>query len=172
MKKEFVLKSFLKNITLNETENYKLIMDSTKIDSTKGYLFESICELLIISKCINGINYGEIKYGKYPNIHSLKDILKKCIQSQDGGVVDILVKNNKMFIPFSIKYNKFEPSNTDLSPIKNTYEKEKFTTALIVKDKKIIISHKYKDTQYIHKKLLDKVIDDNLLFDETYVIKG
>ena len=64
MKKEFVLKSFLKNITLNETENYKLIMDSTKIDSTKGYLFESICELLIISKCINGINYGEIKYGK------------------------------------------------------------------------------------------------------------
>ena len=77
-----------------------------------------------------------------------------------------------MFIPFSIKYNKFEPSNTDLSPIKNTYEKEKFTTALIVKDKKIIISHKYKDTQYIHKKLLDKVIDDNLLFDETYVIKG
>ena len=44
-KREDVLKSILRHINLNETENYKLIMDSTNCDSKKGFLFESVCEL-------------------------------------------------------------------------------------------------------------------------------
>ena len=60
-KREDVLKSILSNIYLSGHDKFKLIMDSTSSDSKRGYLFESICELLIITKCMEGINYNEIR---------------------------------------------------------------------------------------------------------------
>ena len=41
-----------------------------------------------------------------------------------------------------------------------------------MKDKKLVLNHKYTNKQSIHKILHDKVITDNLLFDEEDVIKG
>ena len=175
-KREDVLKSILRHINLNETENYKLIMDSTNCDSKKGFLFESVCELLIITKCMKGLNYHEIKAGEYPSINTIKnikDILKKNIRSKEGGVSDILIKIHEYVVPFSIKYkNTFLPSSSDVSHIDNTFKKEKLKIGLIVKDKKVVINHKYTNKQSIHKILHDKVITDNLLFDEEDVIKG
>ena len=175
-KREDVLKSILSNIYLSGHDKFKLIMNSTSCDSKRGYLFESICELLIITKCMKGINYNEIKSGEYPSINSIKnvrEILKKNIRSKEGGVSDILIKISEDIIPFSIKYkNNFLPSSSDISHIDNTFKKEKYKIGLIVKDKKLVLNHKYTNKQSIHKILHDKVIADNLLFDEEDVIKG
>ena len=175
-KREDVLKSILSNICLSGHDKFKLIMDSTSSDSKRGYLFESICELLIITKCMEGINYNEIKAGEYPSINSLKnirDVLRKNISSKEGGVSDILIKINEHIVPFSIKYkNNFLPSSSDISHIDNTFKKEKYKIGLIVKDKKLVLNHTYTNKQSIHKILHDKVITDNLLFDEEDVIKG
>jgi len=175
-KREDVLKLILSNMDLTALNNYNLIMNNTSCDSKRGYLFESICELLIITKCMEGINYNEIKSGEYPSINSIKNIrevLRKNISSKEGGVSDILIKINEHIVPFSIKYkNTFLPSSSDISHIDNTFKKEKYKIGLIVKDKKLVLNHKYTNKQSIHKILHDKVITDNLLFDEEDVIKG
>ena len=175
-KREDVLELILSNMDLTALNNYNLIMNNTTCDSKRGHLFESICELLIITKCMEGINYNEIKSGKYPSINSIKNIrevLRKNIRSNEGGVSDISIKINEHIVPFSIKYkNTFLPSSSDVSHIDNTFKKEKYKIGLIVKDKKLVLNHKYTNKQSIHKILHDKVITDNLLFDEEDVIKG
>ena len=175
-KREDVLELILSNMDLTALNNYNLIMNNTTCDSKRGHLFESICELLIITKCMEGINYNEINSGKYPSINSIKNIrevLRKNIRSNEGGVSDISIKINEHIVPFSIKYkNTFLPSSSDVSHIDNTFKKEKYKIGLIVKDKKLVLNHKYTNKQSIHKILHDKVITDNLLFDEEDVIKG
>ena len=107
-KREDVLKSILSNICLSGHDKFKLIMDSTSSDSKRGYLFESICELLITTKCI-GVNYDKIYSGQYPNIKpvvNFKNIFKKNIYSKEGGVSDIIIGENNCYISFSINYNK------------------------------------------------------------------
>ena len=59
-KREDVLELILSNMDLTALNNYNLIMNNTTCDSKRGHLFESICELLIITKCMEGINYNEI----------------------------------------------------------------------------------------------------------------
>ena len=171
-----VANNILMNINLSENENYEKIMNSTSSDSEKGFRFETLCELLIITKCIDGVNYDEIKSGEYPSVTSvtnIKEVLKKNIRSKDGGVSDILIKQGEYIVSFSIKYkNSFLPSSSDVSHIDNTFKKEKYKIGLIVKDKNLVINHKYINTKSIHKILHDKVIADKLLFDEEDVIKG
>jgi len=171
-----ILKNIFININLNETEIYSKILNATNSDSEKGFLFETLCELLIISKCIDGINYDEIKAGEYPSLNSLKDIkevFKKKIRSKEGGVSDILIEKDGYMVSFSIKYkNTFLPSSSDVTHIDSTFKKEKYKIGLIVKDKNLVVNHKYTNNKSVHKIVHDKVILDKLLFDEGDVIKG
>ena len=71
--------------------------------SRKGFIFESLCELLIIAKCIKGLDYDEIKIGKYPSLHKLENInsiLKKNISTNESGISDITILKNNTLIPF------------------------------------------------------------------------
>ena len=52
--------------------------------SKRGFIFESICEILVFSKCIQGINYTEIQGGQLQKLHKItnvKDILKNKINT-------------------------------------------------------------------------------------------
>ena len=175
-KRKDIVECFLKNINSNERDNFNLVMNSTDSDSKRGFIFECICEILIITKCIEYIDYDEIQSGEYPCISSIKnieEILRKNISSKEGGVSDLILKKDDYIVPFSIKYkSNFLPSSSDISHIDNTFKNEKYKIGLIVKDKKFVINHKYTNKQSIHKILHDKVISDNLLFDEENVIKG
>ena len=175
LKKRDDVLEYILNSEFNENEIFKLIMNN-KDPSKKGYCFETLCELLIVCKCIEGIDYDKIKIGKYPNLKDLKDfnhILNKYINSKHGGVSDITIIKDNILIPFSIKYkNNFLPSSTDVSTIDNTFKTENYKIGLIVKDKKVITNHTYTNKKSIHKILHDKIITDNLLFDEKDIIKG
>ena len=166
---------YILNSEFNENEIFNSIMNN-KDPSKKGYCFETLAELLIVSKCIEGIEYDKIKIGNYPILKDLKDfnhISNKHINSKHGGVSDITITKDNILIPFSIKYkNNFLPSSTDVSTIDNTFKTENYKIGLIVKDKKVITNHTYTNKKSIHKILHDKIITDNLLFDEKDIIKG
>jgi hypothetical protein len=173
-----ILDLIFKNLNSNEEEIYKLIMNDNYLSpdaSKKGFLFESICEILITTKCI-GVNYDKIYSGQYPNIKpvvNFKNIFKKNIHSNEGGVSDIIIGENNCYISFSIKYNKkFLPSKSDISHIDTTFKKENCKIGFICKNKELFIKHGYTNKKSIHKKLHDKIIKDELLFDEKDIIKA
>jgi hypothetical protein len=98
----------------------------------KGYIFESLIEILSITKCINGINFYAIKKGNYPSIHTInniKDVLNKNIYSKEGGTSDVLLETDDGYLlPFSIKYkNTFLPSSSDVDSLETIFIKEKYT---------------------------------------------
>lgn len=159
---------------LNMTENGHLIYNPTR----QGWIFEVLCQILIILKCIENINYTEIYDGQLDNLKQIKNInslLKVCIGGQGGKMVDIVIKNNDFHIPFSIKYkNKF--CKTDVVNINDEIKERniniKFNIGLIVKDKDIFINHRYKNDTDNGKLHHDTIIKNGLLFDENDVINA
>ena len=137
-----------------------------------GFLFETLCEILIFSKCVDNINYTEYLNDKtFKKINNITDILDSNIRRGDSKT-DINIKLNDVNISFSIKYkNHFEPTETQIEMdtiLKNLNINYKL--GLFVKNKLLVINHKYKNNNDIHKKLYDKVIIDKLLFDENDII--
>ena len=174
-KRKDIIEYILDNSDTDTNEIFDSIMNN-KDPSKKGFIFETLIESLIVCKCIEGIDYDTIKVGTYPCLKDLEDfkhILNKNINSKQGGVSDITIIKDGILIPFSIKYKKhFLPSASDVSIIDNTFKSENYKIGLIVKDKKLVINHNYTNKKSIHKILHDKVITDNLLFDEQDIIKG
>ena len=176
-----ILENMLLNTHLKGKELFELIMTENEhlIDERRqGWIFEVLCQILIILKCIENINYTEIYDGQLDNLKQIKNInslLKVSIEGQGGKKVDIVIKNNEFHIPFSIKYkNKF--CRTDVVDINDEIKERniniKFNIGLIVKDKDIFINHKYKNDTDNGKLHHDKIIENGLLFDENDVIKA
>ena len=158
----------------NKNIYFNLINDKNS-SSFNGFLYESIIELLIISKCMADIDYDEIIIGEYPCINRLeniKKVLNKNIRSKDGGVSDVTIKFKDVLIPFSIKYKDTIDVKNDLNDMKLTYEKEKYKTGLFVKDKNILLKHHFQNKTSTHKKNIDDLNKNNLLFDEKDVKIG
>lgn len=175
-----VLTNMITYKNLSGNELFKLIMNENKETCDKirqGRLFETICQILIILKCIENINYTEIYEGQLQNlkqIENINDLLNKNI-IQGNNIVDFTVKSKSTYIHFSIKYkNGF--CETDVSKIEHTITTQNITDdykiGLIVKDKEVFISHKYKNKLNIDKQIHDKIIENGLLFDEKDIIKG
>ena len=114
----------------------------------------------------------------YHKLMNVNDLLNKNIQSGNDAS-DMTIKQNENIISFSIKYkNKITPKDTDILILYETLKKtyiNQFKIGLIVKDKKMLLKHKYsnktKDIN-VHKPILDEIINNNLLFDELDIIKG
>ena len=177
-----ILNFILLNIKLQCNDLYNLIMsdnDSSNVpdDIRKGWLFESICQILIVLKCIDGLHYTEICGGTIDNftkINNIRSLLNIKIAGGGGNIADIIIKQKNTITPFSIKYKK-NYCETDLSKIDNTCKehlKLNYKIGLIVKDKEIFIEHKYKNKKNIDNIILTKLIKNKLLFDEKDIIKA
>lgn len=176
-----ILTNMLSNTNLTGQYLFNLLLkehDKTIQERRYGWIFESICQILIVLKCIENINYTEIYDGTIENLKLLKsfnDLLKIKVDGGGNNIIDMAIKQETTFLLFSIKYrNKY--GETDVSKIDNTVKTQcivnDYKISLIVKDKNLILSHKYKNKKNIDKQLHDKVIEDGLLFDENDIIKA
>jgi len=176
-----VLANMLANIKLTGKELFDVIMKENKelYDKRRqGWIFETICQILIVLKCIENINYTEIYDGQLQNLKQIKNINSLLKVKVDGGgnnIVDMVIKQGATLVLFTIKYkNKY--SETDVSKIDNTITKGNITDdykiGLFVKDKDIVIKHKYKNKLNIDKQIHDKIIENGLLLDEKDIIKA
>jgi len=176
-----ILANMLANIKLTGKELFDMIMKENKDlydERRQGWIFETFCQILIILKCIENINYTEICDGQLQNLKQIKNINSLLKVKVDGGgnnIVDMVIKQGTTLVLFTIKYkNKY--SETDVSKIDNTISKQNITDdykiGLVVKDKEVVIKHKYKNKLNIDKQLHDKIIENELLFDEKDIIKA
>ena len=176
-----ILSNMLANLKLSGKEMYDLIMMENKevIDERRqGWIFESLCQILIVLKCVQNLNYSEILEGQLQNLIQVKNVNSLLDIQVDGGgnnIADLTIKQGSTTIPFSIKYrNKY--SETDVSKIDNTITKQELTKdykiGLFVKNKDVVNNHKYHNELNIDKQLHDKIIEDGLLFDEQDIIRA
>ena len=176
-----VLINMLLNINKSGNEIFHLLLNENKnkVDETRqGWIFETICQILITLKCIYGINYTELYEGPLQNLKQTTDInsiLEIKIAGGGNNISDMTIKKDTTLIAFTIKYkNKY--CETDVSKLDNTITKQNITDnykiGLIVKDKEVFIKHRYKNKLNIDKQLHDKIIENGLLFDETDIIKS
>lgn len=175
-----VLENMFSNKHLSSKELFQGIMfDNMDLhdDTRQGWIFETICQILIITKCIVGLNFIEILDGQLQSLETIKNVktlLNLKVAGGGNNVADIVIKNTTTITAFSIKYkNKF--GETDVCKLDNTMKKAElmdYKIGLIVRDKNVIINHKFKNKQNIDKLLLDKINTNGLLFDETDIIKA
>ena len=177
-----VLVNMLKNTSLTGQKMFELIItdnnDKDTSPTRQGWIYETLWQIVIILKCVNGINYTQILDGKLDNLRELKNInnlLKIKIAGGGDNITDITIKNGETFIPFSIKY-KDGFKETDVTKIDSTIKTHKKLTeykiGLITKNKEIVKKHKFKNDTNIDKIILDIVSENNLLFDQSDLIKA
>uniref|UniRef100_A0A6C0JZN2 Helicase/UvrB N-terminal domain-containing protein n=1 Tax=viral metagenome TaxID=1070528 RepID=A0A6C0JZN2_9ZZZZ len=176
-----ILANMLANNSLTGTELFDAIMKENKElydERRQGWIFETLCQILIILKCIENINYTEIYDGQLQNLKQIKNINSLLKVKVDGGgnnIVDMAINEGTTLVLFTIKYkNKY--SETDVSKIDNTITKQNirddYKIGLVVKDKEVVIKHQYKNKLNIDKQIHDTIIENGLLFDEKDVIKA
>ena len=172
-----ILTNMLANTKLTGTELFHIIMsdnNSSPSDSRRGDLYETLCEILLINKCINNLSYTNIMSGDLSSLKEVKNIktfLSNKIH-QGGNVSDISIKHGNTTICFSIKYKKkVSKKATDINDLDSTLKKytNDYKIGLFVKSKEEISGSKKND---IHKELFDKIIENGLLFDEKDIIKA
>jgi hypothetical protein len=154
-------------------DNSVIVIDKIR----QGFLYETIWELLISLKCIEGIDYTELCDGQLQSlsiITKIDTILRKKIVL-GGNVSDVTIKQGRTIIPISIKYKpNFVPKGSDVNSLETTMNliTDDFKVGFIVKDKEIVKNHTYTNNKNIHKQVHDRVIENGLLFDEIDLIKG
>jgi hypothetical protein len=177
-----VLANMLLNIALGGSIMFTLLMSDNHSDpsaSRQGFLFETICEILIILKCIPKIHYTHILSGKVDVSASLKQVtnINSILSNQihqGNNVSDITIELEGTIIGFSCKYNKQEKisvKSTDISSLEATLKSnwDNYKVGLFVKDKQAISKSIKPD---IHNNAFEKVTADNLLFDEKNIINA
>jgi site-specific DNA-methyltransferase (adenine-specific) len=178
VQRQDVLTNMLANLHLNSKDLFNLIMKENKESDERrqGWIFETLCIILIVLKCVN-INYSEICEGQLQNLKKITNINTLLKIKVDGGgnnPADMVIKQGSTLVAFSCKYrNKF--CETDVSKIDNTIKATTipdYKIGLCVKDKELIIKHKYKNVLSIDKQLHDKIIENELLLDEHDMIRG
>jgi hypothetical protein len=176
-----ILANMLANTKLTGKELFDMIMKENSDlynERRQGWIFETLYQILIILKCIENLNYTEIYDGQLQNlkkITNMNSLLKVKVDGGGNNIVDMSIKQGTTLVLFTIKYkNKY--SETDVSKIDNTITKQHITDdykiGLVVKDKEVVIKHKYKNKLNIDKQIHDKIIENCLLFDEKDVIKA
>jgi site-specific DNA-methyltransferase (adenine-specific) len=170
-------------------EIFELLMTNnnseTISDPQKGFIFESIIEMLIITKCFPNLHYSEIKEGKLDKLKTLNNIKKVLNKplNQGGSKSDItLCLDANTVLGISCKYNnerKISKEDTDASTLNGELEKninngkikeKNHKVAVFVADKTKISKSIDNGTNISEK--FDKVKKDGLLFDKNDVIEA
>ena len=155
----------------------EMIENSNNSQSLNGFLFETIIEILIITKCFIGLNYMEYMDGKVSDvltkIEDINIILNKRVHS-GNNICDIVLKTStNEYVGISIK-NYFKARGTDCEIIKNEFTKKGLNckVSFITKDKNDVVSHKYLSEKEDYCIVMRDVIKNNLLFDKTDVVNS
>ena len=172
-----IAENMLLNTKLGGRKLYELIMsdnNSSPNDSRKGDIFETVSEILLYSRCVPTLQFTSIMSGQPGHlkpVSNIKVILEKKIH-QGGNVSDISLKHDETIICCSVKYKKkISKKSTDINDLDSTLKiyTNDYKVALIVRSKQDIRSSINPD---IHKKVFDKVVENDLLFDENDIIKA
>ena len=173
-----ILELMLNNTNLSSKDLFNLLINETKDRRRQGLIYETVCIILIILKCISNLNYTKFLNGSLQNLKSIEninDVLDIKINASGNNIVDFTIQNNDTLIPFSIKYQK-KYGETDISKINDTILHQNliqnYKIGLIVKDKNIIKNHNFKNKENNDFKIIKEIIENNLLFDENDIIKG
>jgi hypothetical protein len=176
-----ILHNMLSNKNLKGLELFELIMreSSETSERRQGWIYESVFQILVFVKCIEGISYTHICDGQLQNLNEMKNIIPLMKTKVEGGgnnIIDLGIKLNDTTIVFSVKYkNKY--SETDVCKIDNTITSQQlldndFKIGILVKNRKFVENHKYKNDLNIDKEIHDRIMSDGLLFDEADIIRG
>ena len=153
--------------------------DKINNKSYQGDVFETVSIILAITKCLN-IDFSNILVGKFEEydtqkiLKDIKNLLDFAIH-QGNDIADLtLLTSNKYKIPWTIKYRDNESADIDKLNVSKLKHKcrENDKIGVIVKDKKRITKHTYNTTQSMSKELLDEIIENKLLLDETDIKNG
>jgi hypothetical protein len=168
------------------SEIFELLMtnnNSNISDSHKGFVFESIIEILIITKCFPNLHYTEIKEGvlsELSSVTNIKKVLNKPLH-QGANKSDItLCLDSNTILGISCKYNndrKISKEKTDASALNKELENNINNGKIKEKNHKVglFVSDKTKISNSIDKntdnyKVFNKVSEDGLLYDKNDVI--
>ena len=183
-KPQILRRDILENMLLNKNllpanELFELLMNENKgipDERRQGWIYETLFIILSVVKCVKNVNYTEFSDGQIQNLKPIKNINNLLKVKVDGGgnnIADMSIKDGSTHVLFSVKY-KGKFGETDVSKIDNTITRqgitEDYKIGLVVKDKSLVITHKYKNKMNIDKQLHDKIIENGLLFDKTDVI--
>ena len=144
--------------------------------SRKGFLYETVFQILILLKCVTEISYTELYDGQpsaLKRVDNIMTFMKSNIKTRNNPI-DISLKLHDTLIVFSCKYNK-KYGETDVSKIhramtKNGYDNYK--VALIVKDSDFITKHRYHDKKNTDKLDHEEIQANKLLFDSSNAIRA
>ena len=152
--------------------SYENIISEGKDDREKGFIYETLGIITLISKYLIQ-NYERISMtdiSKYPNLSETKNLneLFDVPLPQGCNESDITLYIDGQPCPFSIKYQKKygKSALVDCS----SYIQDDYKLGYIVRNKLKIINHKHATTIRAEKLVIDKVIENKLLFDEKDVI--
>lgn len=176
--REDILKNIFNLRDLKSNALYTALLndgeENKKNYSRRGFNFETIASILICLKTFPNLLYSEIHEGRIETsrkIGSIKQLLDISIE-QGGNITDFILKLNDTAVAISFKYWD-SYSDGDVVKIKNRMENtygDNFKIAYFVKDKHLIENHRYIDPNNEDKFILQKIIQDGLLFDEKDVI--
>lgn len=181
VKRMHIIRNLLVNSDLPADKLYDIIMENDKKNcssSRKGFIFETLSIILIITKCLHPFQYDTIYKGKAKNLKKINDIRKlfDVPMNQGDNIVDLSFSNNNKVNFLSIKYRK-NYCNPDLETIDRRAKEADFkkrgtdySLSLIVKDKKLYLEHKYHDDA--EKILINEINHDKLLLDEKDIINA
>ena len=148
--------------------------NSSPNESRQGDLFEAIAEILVLLKCIIGINYTQIMDGDLASlvvVSNAKTILNKPIH-QGNNVSDITIKDGDCTIGFSSKYKKkVSKKATDANALQSELKRHtsNYKVGLFLRNKTDISASKKND---IHKEVVDTIEANKLIFDEQDLVKA
>ena len=176
--KKELLKKMLDNRHLPGETFLKVLLDEgiNTTASRKGFLYETVFQILILLKCVVEISYTELYDGQpsaLKRVDNIMAFMKSNIKTRNNPI-DISLKLHDTLIVFSCKYNK-KYGETDVSKIhramtKNGYDNYK--VALIVKDSEFITKHRYHDKKNTDKLDHEEIQSNKLLFDSSNAIRA
>jgi hypothetical protein len=182
--RKHVVQNMIQFSNLQGSELFRTIISDngeTPSESRQGFLYETVFQILAVTSCIIGMNCVTAYNGQLQNlkpIANISDILDTPVHDKSGGVSDFTyLDSDSNTIAVSVKYkNEFNPATSDISSIDNTlrgiFPEGTYKYALVVRDKKLVIQHRYVNDSSIYKIVHDNVIQNGLLFDEQDIIRG
>ena len=104
-----ILENMLRNTYLTGKELFNFILQDNKEsmdERRRGWIFETLCQILIIIKCVQNINYTELYDGQLQNLKQVKNIqafMKLKVEGGGNNIIDMSIKDNSTYIFFTIK---------------------------------------------------------------------
>ena len=182
-----VMNNLIAHSNLDRDTLFSMIMEENEIveddeygRSRRGNIFETLCIILIMTKCFEGLNFTNVYKGFLHEpevVTDTRDILNVAIGGGGNNCADMVIShvdNPEELIALSVKYwEKYTDGDCDrIEGHTLPTGFKKIVVALIVKNAEVQKSHDHNDKGTTVYKALSKVYDNGLLFDKTNVLNA